>query len=326
MQFNYYNKVDFFGINTVIKRIIMIAMLLFPIGSIAQQDSYFSQGVFNSGYTNPGSYGIDDDGLFCITAVNRMQTKNIDGSPVTTALNVNGPLRFINSGVSMSFFNDKIGFLRTPGFNVGYSYIFELPTGKLGVGVSLGMINSKFDSNEWRLPDGSTGDVALPTGDVNTTTFDAGVGVYYTNNSFFAGLSCLHINRAAMTKASEKTTFGRTFYAMAGYRFTFGFTDDFELRPSIYLNTDLGVGKYSVNSHLFYRKKYWVGLSYRLEEAVVVNVGMELMKNLKIGYSYDYFTTDIQTYGGGAHEFLVSYRFSISTGKKNNQRKSIRYL
>lgn len=303
----------------------MIATLLFPISSIAQQDSYFSQGVFNTGYINPGSYGIDDE-LFCITAVNRMQTKDMDGSPVTTVLNVNGPLNFINSGVSMSFFNDKIGFLKTPGFNLGYSYMFELSTGKLGVGLSLGMINSKFDKSEWRLPDGTAGDIALPTGDVNATTFDAGIGVYYTNDKLFAGISCLHVNRASITKASEKTTFGRTFYVMAGYRFTFGFTDDYELRPSVYLKTDSGVGKYSVNSHLFYKKKYWAGLSYRLDEAIVFSAGLELMKNFKIGYSYDYFTTDIQKYGGGAHEFLVSYRFSISTGKANNQHKSIRYL
>jgi type IX secretion system PorP/SprF family membrane protein len=301
-------------------------MLLFPINSIAQQDNYISQSVFNSGYINPGSYGIDDDGMFCATAVNRMQTKNMDGSPVTTTLNVNGPLNFISSGIGISIFNDKIGYLKTPGFSLGYSYIFELYSGKLGVGISLGMINSKFDSSDWRLPDDITGDIALPAGDVNTTTFDAGLGVYYTNNKIFAGLSCMHINRAAITKASIKTTFGRVFHIMAGYRLTFGFTDKYELRPSIYLNTDFGVGKYTMNAHLFYEKKYWAGLSYRLNEAVIFNIGLELMKNLKIGYSYDYFTTDIEKYGGGAHEFLVSYRFSISTGKKDNQRKSIRYL
>jgi hypothetical protein len=67
-------------------------------------------------------------------------------------------------------------------------------------------------------------------------------------------------------------------------------------------------------------------LSYRFAEATVITLGLELMKNLKIGYSYDYFTTQMQKYGGGAHEILVNYRFSISTEKKNNQRKSIRYL
>ena len=129
-----------------------------------------------------------------------------------------------------------------------------------------------------------------------------------------------------MTKSSEKTTFGRTFYIMAGYRYTFGFTDDYEIQPSIYVNTDFGVGKYTMNAHLFYKKKYWCGLSYRLNEAAIFTAGLELIKNLKIGYSYDYFTTEIQKYGGGAHEILVSFRFSISTEKRNNQRKSIRYL
>jgi type IX secretion system PorP/SprF family membrane protein len=301
-------------------------MLLFPIGSTAQQDSHFSQGVFNQGYINPGSYGIGDDDLFCATIANRIQTTNLDGSPTTTVLNVNGPLNFINSGISISVFNDKIGYLKAPGFNLGYSYIFALSTGRLGIGVSLGMINSKYDSKDWRLPDGTTGDILLPTGDVDATTFDAGLGIYYTDNKFFAGVSCSHINRAAMTKASEKTTFGRTFYIMAGYRYTFGFTDNYELRPSVQVNTDFGVGKYTMNAHLFLQKKYWVGLSYRYEEAMIFNIGLELIKNLKIGYSYDYFTTEIEKYGGGAHEILVNYRFSISTEKRNNQRKSIRYL
>jgi len=225
----------------VIKRIIIIALLTCSIQSIAQQDSHFSQGVFNQGYLNPGSYGIDDDDLFNATVGYRVQTQNLDGSPATTVLNVNGPLHFINSGISLSVFNDKIGYLKTPGFNLGYSYIFELPAGKIGVGISLGMINSKYDSKDWRLPDGGTGDILLPTGDVEATTFDAGLGVYYTNNKFFAGLSCTHINRAAMTKASEETTFGRTFYAMAGYRYVFGFTG--ELR-----NTTINLYKYRFRS------------------------------------------------------------------------------
>ena len=308
----------------VIKRLIIL-MLLCPILSAAQQDSHFSQGIFNPGYVNPGSYGLVNDDMFCATVVNRIQTQSFDGAPVTTVFNVNGPLEFINSGVSLSVFNDKIGFLSTPGFNLGYSYIFELPSGKLGVGLSLGMINSKYDSNEWRLPDG-TGDIALPTESIDATSFDGGLGVYYTNDKFFAGLSCAHINRPSLTKASSETTFGRTFYAMAGYRFVFGLTGSYELRPSIYVNTDFGVGKYTANAHLFYEKKYWCGLSYRLDEAIVFNVGLELIKNLRVGYSYDYITTDIQKYSSGTHEILVSYRFSISTIKKDNQRKSIRYL
>lgn len=301
-------------------------MLLCPIWLIAQQDSHFSQGIFNLGYINPGSYGFDKDGMFSATIVNRLQTKSFDGAPVTTALNVNGPLNFINSGVSISVFNDKIGYLKTPGFNLGYSYMFDLSHGKLGVGISLGMINSKYDQSDWRLPDGSAGDPMLPAGDVNATTFDAGLGVYYVGDKVFAGLSCAHVNRAAITKSSTKTTFGRTFYVIAGYRYVFGFTDNYELQPSIQINTDLGVGKYTVNAHLFYNKKYWFGLSYRLSEAAVVTLGLELMKGLNIGYSYDYFTTEVRKYGGGAHEILVNYRFSISTGKKNNQRVSIRYL
>ena len=301
-------------------------MLLCPIWSIAQQDSHFSQGVFNLGYINPGSYGFDDENLFSATVVNRIQTQNFDGSPVTTILNINGGLNFINSGINISVFNDQIGYLQTPGFNLGYSYIFKLPQGKLGVGVSLGMINSKYDQSDWRLPDGSSGDIAIPAGDINTTSFDAGLGVYYSNEKFFTGLSCAHINKAAITKSSEKTSFGRTLYIIAGYRYIFGFTDNLELRPSLQVNTDFGVGKYTVNAHLFYNKKYWFGLSYRLNEAAVLTLGLELMKNLRIGYSYDYFTTQIQKYGGGAHEFLVNYRFSITTEKRNNQRKSIRYL
>ena len=304
----------------------MIVTLLCPVWSLAQQDSHFSQGVFNLGYINPGSYGFDDDDMFSAIIANRMQTKNIDGSPVTTVFNLNGGLKFINSGIGISVFNDKIGYLKTPGFNLGYSYIFELSKGKLGVGISLGMINSKYDKSDWRLPDGGSGDPALPTGDVNATTFDAGLGVYYSTEKFFAGLSCSHINRAAITTSSPKTTFGRTFYAVAGYRYVFGFTDNYELRPSIQIDTDLGVGKYTLNAHLFYNKKYWGGLSYRLDEAVVLTLGLELIKNLRIGYSYDYFTTQVQKYGGGAHEILVNYRFSISTEKRNNQRKSIRYL
>ena len=150
--------------------ILLVTALFCPLFGVAQQDSHFSQGIFNQGYINPGSYGVNNDELFNVTVVHRIQTKSFDGAPTTTVLNINGPIESISSGVSLTFFNDKIGYLKTPGFNVGYSYIFNMSAGKLGAGISVGMINSKFDVDSWRLPDGTTGDVALPDQSMNTTS------------------------------------------------------------------------------------------------------------------------------------------------------------
>ena len=77
---------------------------------------------------------------------------------------------------------------------------------------------------------------------------------------------------------------------------------------------------------LEYNNKYWGGLSYRLQDAVVVLAGINISGGLSIGYSYDLPTTRIITVSSGSHEVLVMYSFEYMFGKRTSRYKSIRIL
>lgn len=295
----------------------------------AQSELHFNQLVFNQAIINPGFAGSNKDGLFDIVAFNRNQMSGFEGAPVTTAVNVSGPLDIggVNSGVSLSFYNDKAGYLSIPAFNLGYAYRFKVLKGSMGVGVSLGMLISSLDpEGGWRLPDGSNNDNAIPTQKASKTSFDAGLGAYYSDDDWYAGISCMHITQPTIAEAEKSSKMKPSFYFSAGYNYTLPSNSKIELKPSVFISTDWATTLYSVNAQIMFKKKYWAGINYRIKSSVGAMVGLNLFSTLKVGYAYDYSTTAISKYGSSSHELMLSYSFSLIKNKGKQKFKSIRYL
>ena len=71
--------------------------------------------------------------------------------------------------------------------------------------------------------------------------------------------------------------------------------------------------------------RFWGGISYRMNDAVALLLGMELFNGLKLGYSFDLVTSSIGYYGFSSHEIFISY--SVNLERNRNQKyKSIRFL
>lgn len=309
--------------------LVLIVIILTNGKLYAQPEPLFNQIVFNQTLINPGYAGSDSNGLFNITAFNRNQMTGFDGAPSTTAINVNGPLTIngINSGVSLSIFNDKLGYLTTPGFNLGYSYRFKALKGMMGVGLSLGMFVSSLDPKEgWRLPSGSNDDVAVPAQKSSSTSIDAGLGAHYIDNNWSLGISVLHLTQPKITNVEKGSKMRSKFYLSAGYKFTLPQNEDIELKPSLFVSTDWAVTLYYINAQLTYKRKYWAGVVYRFNSSIGAMIGLNLFPNMKIGYSFDYSTSSLSKFSSGNHELMLSYSFALTTNKGKQKFKSIRYL
>ncbi len=308
----------------MVRKGVLTLLFLISIGFIlkAQESAHFSQGVFNQGFVNPAYAG--SVGLFQATGVVRMEMVGFEGNPTTTVLNVNGPIDVLHGGVNLSVYNAQMGYYKTPGVNIGYAFRFPLLKGSLSFGLYGGFVSTTIDNASWRYPDGSS-DPAVPTKDDGATSPDFGFGAYYNDDKLFIGLSCVHLLETKITKTELASKLPRVFYLMGGYRFLLS-DPNFEVRPSLYISTDLSIAHYTANAHVFYRNKLWGGLSYRLNEAVIANFGFELFGGVKIGYSYDFITTKARASAKGSHEILVNYNFTISTEKKKQQYRSVRYL
>ena len=312
------------------KRIFGILLLLFvglPI--MAQQDPATSHYMFNTLTYNPGIAGIS--GLICATAISRQQWTGFLGAPSTTIFNVSSPLPIFNrnSGIGLQIQSDNVGFDKNINLEGSYSYHLSVGSGKLGIGVSLGMLNKNLDPS-WYVPSGGehtppSGDHAIPENKESHVALDAGMGLYYDANDYYVAFSITHINQPKIKYTKGEPYESRHYYATAGYIFQLA-NPAFEVIPSVLGVSDGKVMQVAVNSLVRYNKKIWGGVSYRADDALIGMVGVELYNGLKLGYSYDFTLSDIRKSSSGSHEFMVNYCFDINLGKSPMKYKSIRFL
>jgi type IX secretion system PorP/SprF family membrane protein len=296
---------------------------------LAQQDPLSSHYMFNTLTYNPGIAGTT--GMICATAITRQQWVGFEGAPSTTIFNISAPVSpfKINSGVGLRVESDNVGFDRDINLSGIYTYLLDIGSGVLGIGISMGMLNKTIDPT-WEIPSGdahtpASGDPLIPENKESYVAFDAGAGLYYQADKYYAALSVTHINQPEIKFTKGTPYVSRHYYLTAGYTFQLP-NPSLELLPSVFAFSDGKVAQFSATSLLRYNKKIWGGVSYRAGDAVIGMVGFELFNGIKIGYAYDFTLSDMTKNSSGSHEFLVNYCFDLSVGKSPMKYKSIRFL
>ncbi len=307
----------------------LVFLVLVLYSCFSQQDPVTSNYMFNTLSYNPGVAGTS--GMVCATADNRQQWVGFKGAPSTILFHISAPVSpfKINSGVGLFVGSDNIGFDKDINFSLIYSYIADVGNGKLGIGLNAGIFNMTLDPT-WVIPSGdaytpASGDPLIPDTKESALAFDAGLGVYYTTDKYYAGFSSTHITQPKLKFAKGVSYLSRHYYLTGGYTLQLP-NPALELLPSLYAVSDGKTLQFSATSLIRYNKKAWGGVSYRPGDALVVLAGIELFNGIKIGYAYDYPISDIRKGTTGSHEFFVNYCFDINVGKSPMRYKSVRFL
>ena len=308
------------------KSLSLLALTLLVNTMNAQQDPQFNLGFFDFAYINPGYAGSNFDELFSATALNRIELTGFEGSPVSTIINCEGPVSFfgIESGVGLTMYNNQIGYLQAPGANLIYAYRHKINTGSLGVGFSAGIISSWFSETTWRLPEGTGSDPFVPTQKEGVASFDAGLGAFYSHPRWYAGISCTHLTSPKLG-IQRFAQMKPTLYINGGYTFLIDSTT-WAIKPMLNLMSDFSTTSISLAGTVWYEEKYWAGLAWRFQEAVIFMIGIDLFEGLKVAYAFDYATSKLSKFNNGTHEIMLNYSFSLSVPRGVQKYKSIRYL
>jgi type IX secretion system PorP/SprF family membrane protein len=306
---------------------LFLVLILQPV--LSQQDPLSSHYMFNTMTYNPGVAGIS--GMICATALNRQQWIGFEGAPSTTVFSINAPFNLfkIKSGVGLLIENDNIGFDKDINLSAVYSYLMDLGQGKLGIGLNMGMLNKTL-TPKWYIPGGDahvppSGDPLIPENKESFVAFDAGMGLYYKADKYYAAFSVTHLNQPKIKFTKGLPYVSRHYYLTTGYTLLLP-NPSLELLPSVFAFSDGKVIQFTVTSLLRYNKKAWGGVSYRAGDALIGIIGFELYNGLRLGYAYDFTISDIRKNSTGSHEFMVNYCFDISLGKSPMKYKSIRFL
>lgn len=290
------------------------SMLVFA-GLRAQQDKLTTHFIYDKMSVNPGETGMDDG--ICATSIYRNQWDKVNGAPNSVIFNLEANMnRFFPGGLGISFFHDAIGFNRQNNVLLNYSYPLSLGSaGKLGIGVGLGMIN--FGMSPVWVPPTTSSDPSLPVG-FSATNLDMNAGLYWNGSQdYYAGISATHLNEALLKKTTS-TTFGnidqkyqtaRHYYVMGGKKFRNVASGDIDVQ--FMLRTDMIKYSADLNVRYFWRGIAYGGLTYRTIDAVGVMLGWMPIRNMTIGYSYDFTTNKLASVSRGSHEILLKYCYFI---------------
>jgi type IX secretion system PorP/SprF family membrane protein len=306
---------------------IFLVVILSPVFS--QQDPLSSHYMFNTMTYNPGVAGTS--GMICATALNRQQWVGFKGAPSTTIFNISAPVSLfgIRSGVGLLIESDNVGFDKDINLSASYSYLMDAGPGKLGIGINLGMLNKTL-TPDWQIPSDdshtpASGDPLIPVSKESFVAFDAGLGLYYKTDNYYAALSVTHINQPKIKYTKGLTYISRHYYLTAGYTVQLP-NPSLELLPSVFALSDGKVVQLTITSLLRYNKKVWGGVSLRAGDALIGMIGFELYNGVRLGYAYDFTISDMAKDSRGSHEFMVNYCFDLSLGKSSMKYKSVRFL
>jgi len=286
----------------------------------AQQDAQFSQFMFNQLYLNPAIAGIDNR-FTHFNLIHRRQwvgySTTLDGdggAPVSTVLSATMPINTIRSGVGIHILNDALGPITNNDIQLSYAYHHALNSGaRLSLGMRGGFYNQTFDFGKLR-PNEPNDPLIIGRGRESQFVPDFAVGIYYSAQKYFAGISANHLFQPSFEYG---TTFAispleRSYTMLGGGEVVL--SPNLSMRPSAIVKTNLrNVVSYEGALLFDVVRKYYAGASFRdlgPISSVSMLIGASILKNnsMNIGYAFDYEITGAAAKAATSHELRIGYR------------------
>lgn len=295
----------------------------------AQFDGIYSQYMHIKHFYNPAAIGEQE--LMKMMVAQRLDWIGIKNAPKTTLFTVNTPFKIgkTHHAAGIQFINDIFGVFANQQINAQYAYKFKFDYGSLSIGANIGVLNLICYGDSIKMVESdyhTENDPAIPQGTQSGIGFDLSAGIYFSNATWFAGVSILHAPSANI-KLGDKYDFqiNQAMTAVGGYNIKLS-NPDFELKPSVLLYTDFISWQTQISLLLDYKNKFWGGLAYSIQDAISFSFGMEVIDGLQFGYCFDLPTSSMIRATHGSHELFLSYDFNIFKPKYNQKHKSVRLL
>jgi type IX secretion system PorP/SprF family membrane protein len=316
------------------KRVVLsAAIILTALSGYAQQDPLITQYMFNYMLVNPAYAGSKD--YIMANALYRTQWVKLSGQPVTMEASINGPVT-PGRRVGLGFYieNDNIGVTNKTTIMGDYAYHIPLNNNglKLGLGVNGGIYYTHSDFNNLTLTEAPEAmDPIYKAGTTSSIVPEVGAGAYLYNDIYYVGLSVpelLSYDNATTLSLSDNSAYGwvRHYWATAGYAFVV--SDNFVIKPSaMWRFSNPAPMQADINLSVLLQKVLWLGATFRTgdnvegqPESIAAMIEIIISKQLRIGYSYDFTTTKLNTYGGATHEITIGYDFGYDILKMKSPR------
>jgi type IX secretion system PorP/SprF family membrane protein len=298
----------------------------------------YSQYIMNGFLINPSLAG--HDGYTTVNLTVREQWVGMEGSPNTYAASFQTRLlkdSFVPRSPSINplsirlrtpsasklgkvglggyVFNDNNGIMRRTGIQAAYSYHIAMgQTDGLPNNLAFGLAFTAYQYaiNTDGLIFSYDDDPYLNSYSKSVFIPDFNFGTSYTTARYYLGFAMTNLFRGSLLFASNtgnKRVEQGNFYLTGGVKFQLA--RNWALEPSAFFKTtDMLLKAYQINlsTRIRYKDDYWVGLSLRTNDALILMTGLRYDK-FYFAYSFDYTLTDIRKQSFGTHELTLAVKF-----------------
>lgn len=288
--------------------VVLLGVALLGDQAFAQQDSQYTQYMYNTMMINPAYAG--SRGATSIFALYRNQWVGLDGAPKTAALSFHTPFEEKHIGVGAAIYHESIGPQSTNIIEGDFAYTLDFEDSKLAFGLKAAAGFYNFDRDKLNLM--YPADASFE-GKANTFLPNIGAGVYYYGENYYVGFSIPHLldtktfsktDERKITDINEKQHYN----LMGGY--VFDLSSDIKFKPAALMKMVSGSPlQVDLSGNFMYDERFVVGLAYRWSAAVSAMAGFQIDRNWFIGYAFDWETTKINKYNYGSHEIFLRYEF-----------------
>jgi len=310
-----------------------------------QQQPQFNHNMFNNMGINPGYAGLQNaicfTGLarhqwlgFRVPATNQNNTNDPNPignlydnlNPVTYQFTIDATIPLIKGGLGLTILQDQLGYEKSFGVGLAYSYHINLGENRLGLGAQLSFLDRRFDFG--MLNPLADGDPVLSGGGEESNMFvDVAAGAFFQGQDVWFGLSGSQLRQARGEMNNALIQLKRHFYFSGGFNSTLPNNPAITLSPSVLIKTDMNTFQVDINTLATYNNRIWGGVSFRIQDAIGFLVGMNI-EQLSFGYSYDFTISQIGRRGRsyGSHEVMLQYRFNLHLDRVRRIQRNVRFL
>jgi len=289
--------------------LILFLCVVTLIDSYGQQDPQYTQYMYNMNILNPAYAGSAETLSFGV--LGRVQWVNIDGAPKTFTLSANAPI-MEKVGAGISFIADEIGPVKEQNVFADFSYTLQTSErGRLAFGLKGGLTFHNLDALALTTIDPETqSDLDLQ----NKVIPNFGAGAFYYTNKFYLGLSMPNILEVrhfeegnGVFEASEKVHY----FLTSGY--VFDVSESLKFKPSIMAKGTPGSPlSLDLSANFLMNDRLELGMSYRWDDSISGLVSLGVTKDFRIGYAYDFTTSNLGSFNAGSHEVFLLWDVNIS--------------
>ena len=290
------------------KFLVVFVFLCFLLQSFSQQETQYSQWMWNHLSYNPALAGIQNCSK--VKTMSRFQWVGFEGAPVSNLMTFTTPIKTKRTqmfsprqGFGIKFEKDNIGPFTSNGLSFTYAVHFNFTQDtRISFGLNLGARQMTFSNRS------ITTYQADPATQKSSTFYSpiASFGTWWDGKNYFIGVSLDQLTTSKWSGMGVESYYRFHYNLSSGFRYTIN--ENYTIVPNLLvkktMNSPVSV---DLNAFLDFKDALKIGVGLRNNESFLGMMQVRFKDQFAFGYSVDFITSKLSTVAMFTHEVSLHY-------------------